>query len=275
MILSSLLSSSSFIMTNKILIKAVGTDAAIIIGELCSEYNYWEQREQLLDGEWFYSTRENIEDNTGISEHRQRIAIGILVENKLIETKRMGIPCKMYYKLNEANILECYSETQKKLLKSPTDSVVENLDNKTPKSETTSIEENQEQVVENLDVNNNNNKNNNKNNYNHSHEPQPVEEKKEYASMVTMTEKEYEDLVKEYGEATAKQLIEQLSLYKQAHGKSYDSDYAAILLWVTTRLREMEKEDAKYKEFKNKSNNKPNFNQREYPPGFFDSLYSN
>ena len=275
MILSSLLSSSSFIMTNKILIKAVGTDAAIIIGELCSEYNYWEQREQLLDGEWFYSTRENIEDNTGISEHRQRIAIGILVENKLIETKRMGIPCKMYYKLNEANILECYSKTQKKLLKSPTDSVVENLDNKTPKSETTSIEENQEQVVENLDVNNNNNKNNNKNNYNHSHEPQPVEEKKEYASMVTMTEKEYEDLVKEYGEATAKQLIEQLSLYKQAHGKSYDSDYAAILLWVTKRIREMEKEDAKYKEFKNKSNSKSNFNQREYPPGFFDGLYCN
>ena len=73
MILSSLLSSSSFIMTNKILIKAVGTDAAIIIGELCSEYNYWEQREQLLDGEWFYSTRENIEDNTGISEHRQEL----------------------------------------------------------------------------------------------------------------------------------------------------------------------------------------------------------
>lgn len=100
MILSSLLSSSSFIMTNKILIKAVGTDAAIIIGELCSEYNYWEQREQLLDGEWFYSTRENIEDKTGISEHRQRISIGILIENKLIETKSMGIPCKMYYKLN-------------------------------------------------------------------------------------------------------------------------------------------------------------------------------
>lgn len=42
MILASLLSSSSFIMTNKIMIKAVGTDGAIILGELCSEYNYWE-----------------------------------------------------------------------------------------------------------------------------------------------------------------------------------------------------------------------------------------
>ena len=52
MILASLLSSSSFIMTNKIMIKAVGTDAAIILGELCSEYNYWEQRDELLNGEW-------------------------------------------------------------------------------------------------------------------------------------------------------------------------------------------------------------------------------
>ena len=275
MILASLLSSSSFIMTNKILIKAVGTDAAIIIGELCSEYNYWEQREQLLEGEWFYSTRENIEDNTGISEHRQRIAIGILIEKKLIETKRMGIPCKMYYKLNESNILNCYTETQKKLLKTPKNPDVENFDNKMSNFETTSNGKNQEQVIENFDINNNNNKNNNKNNKHHTHAYDQIEEKKLYASKVTMTETEYSDLVKEFGDDTAKQLIEQLNLYKQANGTEYENDYSAIIRWVTTRLREMEREDSKYKEFKNKNQNKANFSQREYPPGFFDSLYSN
>ena len=66
MIVASLLASSSFIMTNKILIKAVGTDAAILLGELCSEYNYWEQRNELTNKYWFFSTRENIEDNTGL-----------------------------------------------------------------------------------------------------------------------------------------------------------------------------------------------------------------
>lgn len=94
-----------------------------------------------------------------------------------------------------------------------------------------------------------------------------------------MTEKEYLDLINTYGEATTKQLIEQLSLYKQAHGKGYESDYAAIKIWVTKRLKEMEIEDAKYKEFKNKNkekiSNRSNFSQREYPPGFFDSLYAN
>ena len=275
MILASLLSSSSFIMTNKILIKAVGTDAAIILGELCSEYNYWEQRNELVNKQWFYSTRENIEDNTGLSEHKQRIAINKLLKLELIETKKMGIPCKTYYKLNELNILNCYRNTQENLLKSPKNPVVENLDNKTLNNSTTSDEKNAQQDIENFDINNNKNKNNE----NHTHEPSPNEEKKEYATQVKMTEKEYQDLIDTYGEDMAKQLIDQLSLYKQAKGKNYESDYAAILYWVTERVRELEKKDANYKEFKNRKNTninkKPNFEQRDYPPDFFDSLYSN
>ena len=275
MILASLLSSSSFIMTNKIMIKAVGTDAAIILGELCSEYNYWEQRGELAYGNWFYSTRENIEDNTGLSEHKQRIAINKLLKMELIETKRMGIPCKTYYKLNEINILNCYRNTQENLIKSPKNPVVENLDNKTLNNSTTSNEEIKAQDIEKFDINNNKNKNKE----NHTHEPSPIEEKKEYATQVQMTEKEYQDLIDTYGENMTKQLIDQLNLYKQAKGKNYESDYAAILYWVTERVRELEKKDANYKEFKNKkdknTNKKTNFDQREYPPGFLDSLYSN
>lgn len=276
MILASLLSSSSFIMTNKILIKAVGTDAAIILGELCSEYNYWEQRGELKDKYWFYSTRENIEDNTGLSEHKQRIAINKLLQMELIETKRMGIPCKTYYKLNEINILNCYNATQKKSIEVSKNSVVENLDNKTLNNSSTSDENFKEQDVQNLDINNNN-KNNNKD---HTHEQCSSEEKIEYAKLVTMTEKEYQDLINNYGQEMTHQLIEQLSLYKQANGKRYDCDYAAILRWVTVKVHEIEKEQANYKDFKNRKNNnyqnkKPTFDQREYPPDFFDNLYSN
>lgn len=275
MILASLLSSSSFIMTNKIMIKAVGTDAAIILGELCSEYNYWEQRGELVYGNWFYSTRDNIEDNTGLSEHKQRIAINKLIKMDLIETKKMGIPCKTYYKLNEVNILHCYKNTQENLLKSPKNSVVEKLDNKTLNNSTTRDEKIETQDIENLDINNNKNKNNE----NHTHEPSLIEEKKEYATQVQMTEKEYQDLINTYGGDMAKQLIEQLSLYKQSKGKNYENDYAAILYWVTQRVRELEKKDANYKEFKDRKNKninkKPNFEQREYPPDFLNSLYCN
>ncbi len=277
MILASLLSSSSFIMTNKILIKAVGTDAAILLGELCSEYNYWEQRNELTDTDWFYSTRENIEDNTGLTEHKQRMALSKLISLNLVETKKKGIPCKVYYKLNEKNILECYTDTQKKLLKPYKNSVVENFNNKSLKDATTSNKKNEEQVIENSNINNNNNNNKKYNNENHTHASCPEEEKKEYAKQVTMKETEYKDLVNTYGEQTANQLLEQLSLYKQAHGKVYESDYAAIKIWVTTRLHEMEKEKVNYNKFRNNQSNKlkSNFDQREYPPGFFDSLYSN
>lgn len=280
MILASLLSSSSFIITNKILIKAVGTDAAILLGELCSEYNYWENRSELSDGEWFYSTRENIEENTGLTEHKQRMALNKLIELKLVETKKKGIPCKIYYKLNENEIIECYSNIQKKSMKVPKNPVVEKFDNKTLKNETSCNENFEQQGIEKIDINNNKNNNKKNNNEYHTQDALPTEEKKEYAEKVKMTENEYKDLVNTYGEFNANQLVEQLSLYKQAHGKWYESDYAAIKIWVTKRLKEMELEDAKYNKLKKEQNLKTkkgysNFEQREYPQGFFETLYAN
>ena len=94
-----------------------------------------------------------------------------------------------------------------------------------------------------------------------------------------MTQEEYNDLINQYGVDLSKRLIEQLDLYKQANRKSYNSDYAAILRWVTTRLREMEKEKQRYDNFKNKqkSNNYQytNYEQREYSPEFLNSLVCN
>ena len=273
MILASLLSSSKYIIVNKDLIKMLGLNEAIILGELCSEYSYWESVNQLVDDGYFYSTRENIENNTGINAHFQRIAMKNLEEKGILTSKKMGIPCKKYYKIDENAVIE-YLKKAKIIDNVP---VVHEVIDKTETEIPTSNLVDEFQGKDNVDLNNNNINNKIINNNEHTHAPAPVEEKKEYASLVTLTEKEYQDLLNTHGEATTKQLIEQLSLYKQAHGKSYDSDYAAILLWVTTKIREIEKEKAKYEDFKNKQNNnkKSSFDQRTYPPGFFDSLYSN
>jgi hypothetical protein len=53
-----------------------------------------------------------------------------------------------------------------------------------------------------------------------------------------MTEVEYGKLVAEYGDDGTKRLIEILDNYKGASGKTYKSDYRAILNWVVTRFRE-------------------------------------
>lgn len=62
--------------------------------------------------------------------------------------------------------------------------------------------------------------------------------KKNYAELVTLTEEEYEKLVKSYGEEVAQWCIQKLNKYKGAAGKTYSSDYSAILLWVIDSYQE-------------------------------------
>lgn len=71
---------------------------------------------------------------------------------------------------------------------------------------------------------------------------QPPEQKpkKKYAEKVHLTEKEYDELVEKYGKAGADRAIEILSNYKGSKGKSYKSDYRAILSWVIDRMKEKE-----------------------------------
>lgn len=66
----------------------------------------------------------------------------------------------------------------------------------------------------------------------------PEETKVKYADFVSMTAAEYEKLVAEYGEADAGQMVKILNTYKGANGKTYKSDYHAILNWVVKRLQE-------------------------------------
>lgn len=105
-----LLSTDGFIQVNKTLIKKVGLHEAILIGELCAEYNYWEERE-MLDGGYFYSTRDNIEENTGLSEHYQRKALSTLYELGIILIEKRGLPAKNYYKINFNALLSVIEES--------------------------------------------------------------------------------------------------------------------------------------------------------------------
>ena len=102
--ISKLLSADGFIPVNKTLIKKLGLHEAIILGELCSEYNYWEQQGKLED-DMFYSTRDNIEENTGLNDHYQRKAISTLKDSGILSVERKGIPAVNYYKINFDKIL--------------------------------------------------------------------------------------------------------------------------------------------------------------------------
>ena len=103
-----LISTENFISVNKELIKLLGLEEAIILGELASEYEFWNRKGELDQG-FFYSTIENIEKNTTLSVHKQRKALNNLKEKGLIEIKVKGIPAKRYIKIIEKQVYELLS----------------------------------------------------------------------------------------------------------------------------------------------------------------------
>lgn len=102
-VLSKLLSSNGFIVCNKYIIKILGLEEAVVLGLLCSTYDYWQSKNQLkiIDGEeYFYMTREKIEEEIGFKESRQRAAMNSLVNIGILKIKRKEIPAKNYYSIN-------------------------------------------------------------------------------------------------------------------------------------------------------------------------------
>lgn len=148
-----IIATSSYITLNKSIIKLLGLEEAVILGELASEFKYWEEKGQIEDG-WFYSTVENIEKNTSLSDFKQRKAIKSLKEKNIIEIKIRGIPAKRYIKINEEQVFEL-------------------LNNKFFNNLRTSTEKIEEQDIEKLKRNNNIiNKNKNENNNNYIYSPE-------------------------------------------------------------------------------------------------------
>ena len=140
-----LLASSSFITLNKNVIKGVGLEEALLLGELCSEYDYWIKREELQDG-YFFSTVENIEENTTLNDYKQRKALKTLQQLKIVDVKVKGLPAKRYFKINEEQLLKL-------------------LDINILKNSSSSIKNFKELGLKNFECNNNktnNNKSNNK-----------------------------------------------------------------------------------------------------------------
>lgn len=66
-------------------------------------------------------------------------------------------------------------------------------------------------------------------------------EKIAFASSVQLTQEEYNAFVEQYGEDTTRELIQILNDYKEANGKRYKSDAAAIRSWVVDRYLQKQK----------------------------------
>ena len=101
-----LLRTDGYVVVNKKLMRVLGIDSALLLGELISEYSYYQDREELTDDGFFFSKSENIERNINLSAYRQREAFKVLELYGLVEKDFRGVPAKNYYRLDTSNIEE-------------------------------------------------------------------------------------------------------------------------------------------------------------------------
>lgn len=145
----SLLASSNFIVVNKVVAKTLGLDAAVMLGELCSEQQYWAKTGDLDANEgWFYSTMENVEEATTLSPYKQRSIIAKLCDAGILEQKVSGLPAKRYFRMNVEGLAKLVGFSQQDV-----------------KPLSTEMSKNFTTVCENSSHLYNNNKKNNKNNH--------------------------------------------------------------------------------------------------------------
>ena len=131
-----LLSSTAFYIVNKKLAKVLGLEATLLLSDLISKNQYFE------NSEWFFNTESNISRDTTLSPYKQRQALKVLRDYKIIITKRKGTPAKQYFKIIPKNLIYLIS------CEEISPQVVKNLDNKSAKNPTT-INKNKEIKINN------------------------------------------------------------------------------------------------------------------------------
>ncbi len=84
---------------NRQLAHAIGLAEAVVYGALLSKYAYYDQHGLLTDGDWFYSTVEDLEESTALTARQQRRCIDKLIELGLIQCKVQGMPARRYFRI--------------------------------------------------------------------------------------------------------------------------------------------------------------------------------
>jgi hypothetical protein len=92
------LSEDSFTLVNKRLLRFLKGDAyaALMLGELISQYRYFRKRGEAKDG-WFFQTVDYLYEEMSINDYFQRKAIGTLETLGLVQTKKAGNPPKRHF----------------------------------------------------------------------------------------------------------------------------------------------------------------------------------
>ena len=99
-----LFASNNWLSINRTLMKVLGLKTTVLLGELCSEYDYWEREGKLVDG-MFYCSIEHLEEQTTLSRYEQTTAINQLKELGILDVMLKGVPATRYFKFNKSQFV--------------------------------------------------------------------------------------------------------------------------------------------------------------------------
>ena len=117
--LKQLLMSSSYFVLNKQIVKTIGIEAGFLLTTLIEASDGLSNE----DG-WFYKTSPSLEEETGLSNHKQSKIIEELTKLGILEQENKGMPMKRYFRINFKKIEELVFKTQD--LKKSNTSIKEN-----------------------------------------------------------------------------------------------------------------------------------------------------
>ena len=93
---------SNWVAVNKDLVKAVGCNAAYLLGYLADRCAHFESRNEVRPDGFFFATAADVEQDLGLTSREQDGAIKRLVLANFIETSVKGIPAKRHFRFSEA-----------------------------------------------------------------------------------------------------------------------------------------------------------------------------
>lgn len=111
----SLLANDNYIIVNKELIKIIGLEESIIVGDLASMYLYLQRENRLTEDGFFFYSVEAMQENTSLSDYQQRKALENLKKLNIVEIERRQVPAKRFIKLNIDKLENIFSSSSQKI----------------------------------------------------------------------------------------------------------------------------------------------------------------
>lgn len=99
------------LIVNRKVIKLLGAETAVFLGELIAKYSLWEERDDLDKDGFFYCTENKIKELTSWGWEKQNKMLKKLEDNGVLERVNRGLPLKRYVKLNLYKIIDLYRGT--------------------------------------------------------------------------------------------------------------------------------------------------------------------